>query len=122
MEIQGFFVRPEISFGNKFRRIKGFYFPRQLRQTADTAVASLRAAYDRADIRAANHHYRDYMLSRVFRASDSEADRRLTRQIVSRHSDEKTRASAPWTADETCTVAGGDIYATVMAMLSVDNG
>ena len=37
-------------------------------------------------------------------------------------SDEKTRASAPWTADETCTVAGGDIYATVMAMLSVDNG
>ena len=97
-------------------------FP-ELAETADNAVASLRAAYGREEEREAANHYRDYFLCRVFHdSSDSLAEREITDNIAAQHSQTTSRASAPWQAKDVWATTGGDLYATVMAMLSVHNG
>ena len=97
-------------------------FP-ELAETADNAVASLRAAYGREEEREAADHYRDYFLCRVFHgSSDTVAERELTDTIAAQHSQTTSRVSAPWKARDVWAATGGDLYATVMAMLSVHNG
>ncbi len=97
-------------------------FP-ELRETADNAVESLRLAYGRSEERATSNHYRDYFLCRVFRnGADAGITQSIADSIATQHSQTTSRAAAPWEAKDVWASTGGDLYATVMAMLSVRRG
>ena len=97
-------------------------FPK-LRPTADQAVESLRLAYGRSEERATRNHYRDYFLCRAFREeAGADIARAIADDIATQHSQTTSRASAPWEARDAWATTGGDLYATVMAMIRVRNG
>lgn len=97
-------------------------FP-QLKGTADEAVTALQQAYWRSGDRLASDHYRDFFLARVSSSrNDSREQGRIVADVIARHSNENDRAIAPWVAEDAWASTGGDLYATVMAMLSVPRG
>ena len=97
-------------------------FP-ELQPTADNAVASLRLAYGRSKERATRDHYRDYFLCRVFRdETDAGIAQSIADAIAAQHSRTASRAAVPWEAQDVWSSTGGDLYATVMAMLSLNCG
>lgn len=91
-------------------------FP-DLRNTAENAAESLRIAYGRSEEREAYNHYRDYFLAKIF--NDSESVNTMAVSIVSQHTQPSSEIAAPWKAKDIWATTGGDLYATVMAMLSV---
>ena len=97
-------------------------FP-ELRPTAENAVASLRLAHGRSEERATRDHYRDYFLCRAFRdGADAGIAESIADSIAAQHSQTTSRAVAPWKAEDVWSSTGGDLYATVMALLSVRRG
>ena len=97
-------------------------FP-QLKGTAEDAVTALQQACWRSEDRLSSDHYRDFFLARVSsRRNDIQEQGRIMADIVARHSNENDRAAAPWVAQDVWATTGGDLYATVMAMLSMPRG
>lgn len=96
-------------------------FP-ELSNTALNAVDALRASCERMPDYSESGHYRDYFLCKVYTSrDDTESQRKIARQIIHNYSREKN-APAPWVAKDVWSATGGDLYATVMAMLSVNRG
>ncbi len=94
-----------------------------LRTTASNAVESLRLAYKRSAEHATSNHYRDYFLCRAFREeTDAGIPHTIADAIATRYSQTASRTTAPWAAKDAWASTGGDLYATVMAMLSVRRG
>lgn len=94
----------------------------ELKETALNAVDALQASCERMPDYSESGHYRDYFLCKIYTSrDDTEAQKLLTRQIIHNHSREMN-AVAPWKAKDIWATTGGDLYATVMAMLSVNRG